>query len=217
MKKLFLFAAMFCFFFGVYAQSYEQIKNMVAIGQFKKAKEDLDKAMTNTKFTAKPEAYILKTSVYAGLAMSPEVKGTPEATQLTKEAEASFQKYREMQPDLSLVKDPIYQNGPINLYSSLFTAGYKDYEKKNWEEGYQKFKTVVDLSDILIKEKILTIPTDTNSLVLAGITAESSNHIDDAAKYYARLADIKIADREYESIYRFLVNHSYKKKDMAAF
>ena len=190
---------------------------MLALNQVRKAKEEVDKGMTNAKYNSKPEAYILKASVYAMLALDPTVKGTPEALTLTKEAEEAFAKYREMQPDLSLLKDPIYQNGPINLYSSLFTQGYRDYEKKDWAPSFVTFKKVVALSDILIQNKILTVPADTNSLILAGVTAESSKNDAEAAVYYSRLADMKLNDREYESIYRFLVNYNFRKKDMAAF
>src|SRR5688500_16376411 len=73
------------------------------------------------------------------------------------------------------------------------------------------------MSDLLIQQKLITATVDTNSLILAGVTAESSKNDDDAAKYYARLAALKLADREYESVYRFLVNHSLRKKDMAGF
>ena len=73
------------------------------------------------------------------------------------------------------------------------------------------------MSDMLIQQKLMSVTVDTNSLILAGVTAESSKHDDDAAKYYARLAEIKLKDKEYESIYRFLVNHSFRKNDMASF
>lgn len=217
MKKIILSLVVFSFAVASMAQNYDPIKNLLLLGQAKKAKEDLDKQMTNAKFTSKPEAYILKATIYAALASEANVKGTPEGMALLNEAEAAFAKYREMQPDLSLAKDPVYQNGPINLYAGLFAAGYKEYEAKNWEKGYQTFSKVVGLSDMLIKEKILNVTTDTNAVILAGIMAESSKHEDDAAKYYARLADIKLGDKDYESIYRFLVNYNFRKKNMEAF
>jgi hypothetical protein len=217
MKKVSLFFVLLSLAFASYAQNYEPIKNLLVLGQYKKAKEDLDKGMTNAKFAAKPEAYILKTLVYASLAGDETVKNTPEAKTLITEAETAFAKYKEMQPDLSLVKDPVYQSAPINLYSSLFSVGYKDYNEKNWQHGFETFEKVVALSDMLIKEKLINVAVDTNSLLLAGITAESSNNKDAAAKYYSRLADIKVADREYENFYRFLVNYYFTKKDLASF
>ena len=217
MKKITFSLMMLMLAFFVKAQSHEEIKNFVMLGQYKKAKEDIDKRMTNAKFAAKPEAYILKSTIYSALAADSAIQNTPEAAALRTEAEAAFKKYQEMDPKMELISDPIYQNAPINLYSSLFTIGYKDYDKKNWEGSYQTFKKVVEISDMLIQQKLMSVSVDTNSLILAGVTAESSKHDDEAAKYYARLADIKLKDKEYESIYRFLVNNSFRKNDMASF
>src|SRR5688572_20797519 len=115
MKRVFLLLALVSVVFGATAQNYDVAKNSLAINQARKAKEEVDKGMTNSKYASKAEAYILKTAAYAMLALDPSVKGTPEALTLTKDAEDAFAKYKQMQPDLSLLKDPIYQNAPINL------------------------------------------------------------------------------------------------------
>ena len=88
-----------------------------------------------------------------GLATDPATKGTPAGDQLVMDADAAFNKYREMDPSMALLTDPIYQNAPINIYSALFSSGYKDYEAKNWQAGFQKFKKVVEYSDLLISKK----------------------------------------------------------------
>src|SRR5260221_5204768 len=217
MKKYFLLSPILLSAFFAKAQSYEATKNMLIISQYKQAKESLDKNWTNAKFTSKPEAYILKASIYAGLAVDKTVSTTPEGDRLRDEADVAFTKYREMEPDLKLLKDPTYQNAPVHLYSSYFTTGYNNYQKKNREHGYQALKKVMDLSDLLIKEKIIMVAIDTNSLILAGISAENSGHPDDAAIYYSRLADHRIAGPEYESIYSYLVKYYFTKKDMASF
>ncbi len=217
MKKFFLLPAVLLVAFFAQAQNYEEAKNMMLLMQYKKAKEAVDKGMANAKYVSKPEAFILKAAIYAGLANEAGTKGTAQAEQLITEADAAFNKYREMDPSLALVSDPVYQNGPINIYSALFSSGYKDYERKNWQPAFEKFKRVVEYSDLLISKKIIAIAVDTNSLLLAGINAESSNNIDDAAKYYTRLADLKIPGKDFEGIYRFLVRHYFTKKDMASF
>jgi hypothetical protein len=217
MKKFFLLSTVLLLAFFIQAQNYEAIKTMVTLQQYSKAKTDLDKAWSSAKFISKPEAYMLKTSVYAGLANDPSVKGTPAAEQYTNEADAAFTKYKEMDPALAFINDPVYQNGPINIYSSLFSSGYKDYEAKNWQAGAQKFKKVVEYSDLLIGKKIINIPADTNSLLLAGITTESAGMKDEAAKYYGRIADLKAGGTGFEGIYRFLVNYYATKKDDANF
>ena len=200
-RYFFLFAVLFSALV-VNAQKYEDIKNKLIVSQYKQAKEDIDKAMTNVKFTAKPEAYILKATIYAGLAMAEGTKGTPQAEPLATEAEAAFKKYKEMDPAMSLVTDPIYQNGPINLYSGYYASGYNDYSAKppKWDASFEKFKKAAELSDVLISKKILTSTLDTNVLILAAVTAENSNKKDEAAKYYMRLADNKVTGYGFESV-----------------
>lgn len=216
MKKYFLIPAMLLFAFAVKAQSYDATKTLLTLTKYKEAKESVDKGMANAKFASKAEAYMLKTAIYAALA-NDKTTSPADADQYREEAAKAFAKYREMDPSLALLKDPVYQNGPFNLYSAMYTAGYAAYQKKDWEKSFAIFKQTSDLSDLLIKEKIFAVPVDTNCLILAGVTAENAGHKDEAAKYYSRLADIKIGGEGYEAVYRFLVNHYYVAKDMAAF
>ena len=202
---------------AVQAQSIESVKTMLTLQQYAKAKEEVDKGMGNAKFNAKPDAYLLKTCIYAALAMDPANKGTDNGRQLATDAEAAFKKYKEMDAAMALMADPIYQNGPINLYSFYFSAGYSDYSGKKWADGFANMKKAVELSDFLISKKLIQVPVDTNVLVLAGITAENSKHDDDAAIYYGRLADLQIPGDDFETIYRYLVNYYFGKKDMANF
>ncbi len=217
MKRI-LFVILVCFATTMLkAQNYDNIKIFLSLNHLKEAKDELDKNMGNAKFTSKAEAWMLKTAIYAGLAMDNSNKNTPAAEQLTKEAETAFKKYKEMDPALSLINDPIYQNGPVNLYSSFYSSGYDDYSKKNWQAGFEKFKKAVELSDLLISKKVVTVTLDTNVLILAGILAENSKNNDDAAIYYSRLADHNIGGVDYESVYRFLVNYYFVKKDIPSF
>lgn len=217
MKKLLFFTVLFSLGLIAGGQNYETIRNEALLQQFQKAKEDLDKAWSNAKFTSKAEAYILKAYIYASMAMDPKMKGSDEFPKLLSEADAAYKKYKEMDPSLALVTDQIYQSGPINLYSAYFTAGYDDYAAKKWESGYNNLKKAIEYSDLLLEKKLLTASIDTNVLILAGITAENGGHKDDAAKIYSRLAERKITGDGFESVYRFLVSHYFMKKDMAAF
>ena len=241
MKRILFLVSMSLFVFLVKAQKYEDIKNQLVFNKFKEARVDLDKAMSNPKFAGKAEAYILKTTIYAGLSMEDGTKGSPAGDQLASDADAAFKKYKEMDPALSLINDPIYQNGPINLYSNYYTSGYTDYtaandlEKKKksakpeelseiisntakkWLASYDKLKRAVEYSDLLINKKLLPFTLDTNVNILAGITAENSNNKEDAVKYYSRLADNKVTGDGFESVYRYLVSHFFGKKDIASF
>ncbi|MGB3008053.1 MAG: hypothetical protein WBC06_16180 [Chitinophagaceae bacterium] len=203
--------------FTAKAQKYEEIKNLLLFNKLDQAKTDFDKAFANTKFAAKPEAYILKTAIYAGLAMADANKGNPIADQYRSDADAAFRKYLEMDPTAALINDPVYQNGPINLYSSFYSAGYNDYNLKTWATAYEKCKRAAELSDMLISKKLFQTPMDTNILILAGITAENNGSKEEASKYYTRLGDAKVGGEGFESVYRFLVTYYFGKKDIASF
>jgi hypothetical protein len=217
MKRILFLLTMSLSVFLVTAQKYEDIKNQLVFNKYKEAKVEVDKGMSNPKFNSKAEAYMLKTVVYAGLSMDNANKNTPAGDQLASDADIAFKKYMEMDAGLSLVSDPIYQNGPINLYSNYYGSGYTDYQAKKWEVAYNKFKKAAEYSDLLISKKLFQSALDTNVLILAGITAENSGNKEDAVKYYSRLADNKVTGEGFESVYRYLVSHYFGKKDMASF
>ena len=217
MKKILLLVTIGITGIAVNAQSYEKIKQLLMITQYQNAKDEVDKSMTNAKFTSKPEAHILKASIYGALAMDDTKKNTTVGDQLTNDGDAAFRKFKEMDPSMALLEDLVYQNGPINLYSSYYTSGYNDYTGKKWDAAYNKLKKAVEYSDLLIGKKLLTVAIDTNVLILAGITAENSSSKEEAVIYYSRLADNKIKGDGFESVYRYLVSYYFQKKDLAAF
>lgn len=218
MKSYFLLlAVVFTAATTAVAQNYDPVKTLVMLNQLDKAKTDIDKAFTNTKYTSKPEAFILKSVVYSGLANTDGKKGTPVAEQLFAEADAAFAKFKEMDPSMALLSDPMYQNGAVNLYSTYYTAGYTEYSKKNWSDALTKLKKAIDYSDILIKLKLLPSVLDTNVLILAGITAESGGFKEDALEYYKKLANAKVGGEGFEGVYRYLITYSFGKKDMESF
>ncbi|MFM8255871.1 MAG: hypothetical protein ACKN9Q_04770 [Bacteroidota bacterium] len=200
-----------------WSQNYDPVKTLVMINQLDKAKADLDKSFTNAKYTAKPEAFILKTAVYASVANMDGKKDTPAAAQLVEEADAAFTKYRELDPALSLISDPIYQNAIIMLYSNYYSFGYSDYNNKTYDKALGKLKKAIQYSDLLIKQKVLTSTLDTNVLILAAITAETGGYKDEAAAYYTKLADAKVGGDGYEGVYRYLVTYHFGKKNMEGF
>jgi len=211
-----LLAALFSAITAI-AQNYDPVKTLVMLNQIDKAKTDIDKAFGNAKYTTKPEAFILKSTIYSTLANTDAKKGTPEADQLIGDADAAFSKFKEMDPSMALLSESMYQNGAVNLYSNFYTAGYNDYSKKNWNDALTKLKKAINYSDILIKLKLLTSPLDTNVLILAGITAEAGGFKEDALNYYQKLANAKEGGEGFEGVYRYLITYSFGKKDMEAF
>src|SRR5688572_13020478 len=98
MKKILLFSTVILLSLASFAQKYDDVKKYLLLGQYDEAKKEVDKGMANPKFTAKPDAYILKATVYAGLANDP--KNAAQADQYRDEAYAAYLKYKELSPGL---------------------------------------------------------------------------------------------------------------------
>ena len=157
MKKALLLVAICLSASILKAQTVESVKTFLMLNQFKKAKEDLDKAMGNAKFSSKAEAHILKASIYAALSLDEEFKGKPTGDQLLEDAVAAYNKYKEMDKELKLVADNPYDNAPINIYSSYYSSGYEKYKEKNWEAAFPKLQRAVEMSDYLITKNVIII------------------------------------------------------------
>src|ERR1700733_4482278 len=110
MKKILFIPAMLLLALLATAQNYDAVKALLTLNQFQKAREEFDKAMTNPKYGTKAEAYLLKANIYAALSMDKATQNTPQGVELTAQADEAFKKYLEMQPEKTLLTDPIYQN-----------------------------------------------------------------------------------------------------------
>jgi hypothetical protein len=201
-----------------FAQNYDDIKNMLYLRQYKKAKESLDKSWSNAKFVSKPEAYIIKANVLAGLSADSGV-ATSDAIALRAQSREALNKYREMDPKMALVTEPgsIYTSAPITIYSGYFNEGINNYRQKNWPVAFENFKSAVEMSDLLREYKLVEMKLDTNGILLAGASAQSMKNDDEAEKYFVKLAEAKVGGEENEFLYQFLTSRALAKGDMVNF
>jgi hypothetical protein len=200
------------------SQSLESIKTIVMLGQLDKAKTDFDKAASNPKFMGKSEAYLLKTSIYAGLSMTEQNRNTPAGNVLVADAEAAFSKYKSMEPEMTKFgEETIYQNGPINIYSNFYNQGLAGYNEKKWNEAIPALKKAIDFSDFLIGKKLLPFPLDTNLLILTGVVGERAKNEEVTSMAYGRLVNAQVSGSDFEGVYQYLVRYYFQHKDMANF
>jgi hypothetical protein len=214
MKRLFLAGSVALLSFGyVTAQDLEAIKTQILLRQFKAAKTAIDKAVTVEKLAKKPETWAMKSGIYASLATDPT---TPkeQVDGLFAESESAIEKYKQIDPQFALLlKDNAYSTGPVSLYSYYFKKGVEGFNEKDWNKGFKNFASSVDISDFLILTKITTIKMDTTSILYAGASAQNMKDDANAIKYFSRLANEKIAGKDYEFMYQFLSNYYMNQKD----
>lgn len=219
MKKILLtFGILASGYLVVIAQKYEEAKTMMMLSQFEKAKENVDKNWTNAKYTAKPEAFILKSSILANLGSAPEKGEAGKA--LLDEADKLYQEYLKMDAKRALISDPAYANTPILLYTSFINQGIAKYNEKDYPLSLGLFEKSLWYSSYLNETGIAKIPLDTTGQLLAGAAAQNIGdlaHDKIAMEHYKKLADVKMAGDDGNTIYRFLARKSFDFEDIDGF
>lgn len=208
---------------AVKAQDYKKVREALTLAQvpgtagqakLEDAKAQLDKVLADPKADGKAETYLLKTEVYGTIAGNEALKAKyPNADA---EAFQALKKYLELEPGEEKIKEDKYA-GVNSAYSSLFSAGVKYYNQKNWDSAFAKFKDVAELGDILTARKWTTSAFDTTSYLYAGVTAQNAKKDEEAAKYYGKIAERKIAGKDYEGIYDFLTKYYLNKNNQVEF
>ncbi len=208
---------------GVKAQDYKKVREALVLAQvpgqaglakLEDAKAQLDKVLADPKADGKAETYLLKTEVLGTIAANEALKAKYPSADV--EALQALKKYLELEPNEAKIKEDRY-TGVNSAYSSLFNAGVKYYNEKNWDSSFAKFKNVVELGDILTTRKWTTSAFDTTSYLYAGVTAQNAKKNEEAAKYYGKIADRKIAGKDYEGIYDFLVKFYLNNNNQTEF
>jgi tetratricopeptide (TPR) repeat protein len=220
MKKLLLLVAIIGFIQVLHAQDFTKVRNLVLLpNQLEGAKTEIDKLMTDPKAQAKAEGWLWKAKVYAGLYADDKLRAKYPGSEAV--ADDAFQKYEKMDPTYKLLKENGLQTLAGEMYGTSFNQGVSSYNAKNWDSSAYYFKFAVKYSDIIFQNKWgrdTTMTIDSTSVLYTGIAFEKSNKKDEAAVYYGRIADAKIAKlggNEMTDIYKWLADYYDQKKDYA--
>ncbi|SFQ16448.1 hypothetical protein [Parafilimonas terrae] len=219
MKKIILLIAFSFSLSYLMAQDGDVIALYVQQKKFDKAKEEVDKMVNNPKLKEKdkPTALLWEMYVYGQLysdsAVGPQ---NPDADVVALDA---FNQYQQIDPSLKQMKEGNFSNGLSSIYNGYIVRGNEYWKNKTWDSAFKYFSKAERLGQVLIDSKLTqsTSSIDTTMVLFTGVAAQNSKQIDSAAKYYARLADLKITGEDYESIYQFLIQYYMDKKDDASF
>ncbi|MFT4153718.1 hypothetical protein [Parafilimonas sp.] len=216
MKKIILLIALsFSFSSYLMAQDGDVIALYVSQKKFDKAKEQVDKWTADPKLKdkEKPTALLWKSYVYGQLygdsAMGPQ---SPDADAVSLDA---FYQYQQLDPSLKQMKEGNFVNGLSSVYNGYIVRGNDYWKAKTWDSAFKYFSKAERLGQVMIDNKLTqsTSTIDTTMVLFTGVAAQNSKQLDSAAKYYSRLADLKITGEDYASIYQFLIQYYMDKKD----
>ncbi|MBS1731163.1 MAG: hypothetical protein JSS67_10360 [Bacteroidetes bacterium] len=216
MKKLIL--AILCISFSavVFSQNYNGITLFIAQQKFDKAKIELDKLMADSKGKENPKTYFFALQLYSELyADSALHQQYPDAGQKAIDA------LHEYVAKDSTLKD-LKEEGPRPIgimYSSAFNNGRKYFMESNWDEAFNNFKIAEEMSAFANENGFSEnkIKVDTTTILYTGYAAQNAGKTDEAVQRYKKLADEKIGGKDFEEIYKFILNYDTQKKTEADF
>ncbi len=216
MKKIILSVVLIFSAAYLMAQDETVIQLYVGQKQYEKAKEQVDKWLADPKLKDKDKqsALLWKTLVYSHLYVDSSLTSKyPDANAQSLEA---FNQYQALDPTLKQLKDQnFFASGIGNLYSGSFEKGKNYFQAKQWDSAYKYFAEAENLGSFLLANKLSSSAAsiDTITVLYTGYAAQNAKQLDTAAKYYSKLAGIKVAGPDYEDIYKFLVEYNFEKKN----
>jgi hypothetical protein len=216
MKKVILAAMGTVLLLGSAYAQFDDVKKFLMLQQYPMAKQSLDGLANKPKANTKPEYFLAKATVLSHLMKTSK---PPESTKMRDESVEAYRKYLELDPGNTgnLLGDNAYRDAPINYYVSYYQESIDLFNKEDFANSSSGFKNMVDWSDFLIKNKMLNYTVDTAAVYLAGASHQNAKKYEEAAGYYARLADAGVGGPDYLNVYKFLMSHNFERGNIDAF
>jgi hypothetical protein len=210
--------ALLLLFTGItlHAQTIDDIKEQIYKGQWEKAKASVDAFLLKEKNAAKWEGWWYKGVVYNELAKNEAFKATVPNARM--EAFNAFKKYYELDP--KTIQGTLEQHVRLfDIYGGFFDLAAAQFNEKKYDEAFTNFKNAYAVEEFINSKGYeynnFKFPAfDTTLIQNIALSAYMAKRDDDAAVYYQKIADQKIAGKDNKDVYQFLVDYYHNKKDM---
>ncbi len=219
MKKIFLTALLAIPVLLSQAQKVDKAKELLSKNKVADARTEIDKVLAVEKNKENSEAWLVKSKVYVATAAQPDLKASvPDARDQAYEA---IKKYLELEGKEKDEKKrylllTLENNGPlIDIYTGYNKDAATFYNAGNFNDALTNFKNALSVFDIIAERKIVQIKLDTTTTLYAGISAEKASKPDEAAIYYAKIAESKAKGDGFVEIYKWLADYYRRKEDIA--
>jgi tetratricopeptide (TPR) repeat protein len=210
MKKVLFTALLAIAGLGMIAQKIDKAKDLLSKNKLPEAKTEIDGVLADAKNQKTAEAWYYKGKIYSGITVdSVLAKQTPDANV---QAFDAFKKYVDLDDKHILLTLENYK--PItDMYQGYFKKGAAQFQENKYAEAFGTFKSCLEISDYMSSKGWANIKLDTTVVLYTGIAAEKAGKKDDAAIYYARLANAKVNGDNMGEIYKWLTDYYAKKSD----
>src|SRR5678815_1254571 len=119
------------------AQDDAVLQLLIAQKQYEKAKDEVDKWVSNPKLKDKdkPGAYLYKMLVYSNLYADSSLSSKYPGADV--EAISAFHQYQALDPELKKLKEEHFVSGIGNLYSGSFDKGKNFFQAQQWDSAFK--------------------------------------------------------------------------------
>jgi hypothetical protein len=221
MKKYLLLLILLLGSFYVKSQDLKNIRTMVVLKQFEKAKPEIDKYLADPKNSTKGEGWYYKAYIYNAFARLAG-KTADESKALFTESFNALKKYAELEPKAPLTVEE--ENSTIyNVYYGLYDEAVKAYNTKNFPLSYDFFTRSLNVHDYAYNNH-LNGPSglkfaahDTDLVWNLAVLANELKKNEDALVYYKKIVDVGLSDEKYAVAYDELIKTTKKEKNAELF
>jgi len=221
MKKYLLLFALLMGGLLSFGQDLDNIKKMLLLKQYDKAKPEIDAFLSNPKNANNPEALYYKAYVYHSLGMLP-TKPVAESKALYVGAFDALQKYAQADAKATFTTEE--KNSTLyNTYYGFYDLGVKTYNEKNYAESFDLFKKALDVHDYIYAKKLpgnegmKFTAHDTDVVWNLAVLANELKNKNETMLYYKKIADAELKDEKYAVAYDELILKYKKEKNAELF
>jgi len=199
--------------------STETLDELINKGELDKAKEQVDKALANSKLNDKPEPWFYKCVVYNQIAKDEKHAALLNGADGRMEAFNAYKKYLELDP--KNVRGTLNENVWLfDIYNGYYDIAATSFNNQKFEEALANFKKAYEIEKFVASKKFVygtfSFPDfDTSMIQNLAAAAYKANKLDESLGYYEQIAAAGITGDDYITIYQFLVEQYGKKNDKA--
>lgn len=214
MKKILLTTLFAAAGLGLFAQKLDKAKDLLNAKPPKlaEAKTEIDGVLADAKNQKNSEAWYIKAKIYNAISNDNTLGAqTPDARWTAFEA---LKKYTETDDKKEILLQIDQYKPVMDIYQNYYKIGAADFNANKHESAFNNFKNCLAVSEFMAQKGWTNVKLDTSVVLYTGIAAEKGGRKDDAAIYYAKLADAKVNGEGMVEIYKWLTDYYAKKNDM---
>ena len=200
---------------GLFAQTIEDIEGQFGKGELDKAKASVDAFLAKEKNQTKADGWWYKALIYNEIAKSEKYKSLAPDGRM--EAFNAFKKYYELDP--KSIRATLEQHVRLfDIYNGYFDIGVTSFGAGKFDDAYAGFKNALMVEEYVSGKGLeyngFKFPTfDTTLIQNIALSAYRAKKEDDAAVYFKKIADQRIAGKDNVDVYQLLVEYYAKKND----